>query len=49
MLLAPLIIMALLPFSVIAEMEYWKTPSRRLYVAKRAEYEDLVKEKEKSV
>ena len=29
------------------DLEYWKSSSRRLYVARQAEYEEIVKQKER--
>ena len=34
-------------FYIPTDLEYWKTPSRRLYVAKRGEYDELLKVKDK--
>ncbi len=31
------------------DLEYWKVPSRRFYVAKKGEYEDVVKTKARSL
>ena len=28
---------------VVTDLEYWKAPSRKLYVAKKSEYEDVIK------
>ena len=28
---------------VVTHLEYWKAPSRKLYVAKKSEYEDVIK------
>lgn len=30
------------------DLEYWKTPSRRFYAVRRAEYDELLKQKEKN-
>ena len=35
-------------FLIIIDLEYWKCPSRRLYVAKRDEYEVLRAQKAKN-
>ena len=30
---------------IFLDLEYWRVPSRKLYVAKRSEYEDVLKVK----
>lgn len=30
---------------IVVDLEYWKVPSRKLYVSKKSEYEDVLKVK----